>query len=202
MSTEKASRPGLRERKKERTRTEIQRHALRLFRERGFHATTVEQVADAADVAVSTVFRYFPRKEDLARLDRYHSLGDALTDAFRRQPPELSAIAALRAALAEAFASVSPADREARGERDRGLLEVPELWAANVPTVLDSLDVVSALLAERTGRTVDDPAVRGLTATFLGVGLEALLRSGRRPELDVAAEIDRILRALETAITM
>ncbi|MDR4215793.1 helix-turn-helix transcriptional regulator, partial [Bacillus paralicheniformis] len=63
---------GLRERKKTRTKTTIQQHALRLFKEQGYQATTVEQVAAAAEVAPSTVFRYFPTKEDLAVLDDYH----------------------------------------------------------------------------------------------------------------------------------
>lgn len=42
--------PGLRERKKARTRASIQEHALRLFREQGYEATTVEQIAEAAEV--------------------------------------------------------------------------------------------------------------------------------------------------------
>jgi hypothetical protein len=48
---------GLRERKKAKTRAAIQEHALRLFRIQGYEATTIEQIADAAEVSPSTVFR-------------------------------------------------------------------------------------------------------------------------------------------------
>ncbi|MEI4272852.1 helix-turn-helix domain-containing protein [Klenkia sp. LSe6-5] len=54
-----------RARKKARTRVEVRRTAHRLFAERGFDAVTVADVAEAADVAVQTVFNHFPTKEDL-----------------------------------------------------------------------------------------------------------------------------------------
>jgi len=56
---------GRRERKKQEIEDRIRRAALELFREQGYSATTVEQIADRADVAKGTVFNYFPRKESL-----------------------------------------------------------------------------------------------------------------------------------------
>jgi AcrR family transcriptional regulator len=58
--------PDWRQRKKTATRGRIRASALRLFREQGYDATTVEQIAAAAGVSHMTFFRYFPAKEDVA----------------------------------------------------------------------------------------------------------------------------------------
>lgn len=56
---------GLRDDHARRTRNGISDAALRLFIDNGYDATTVDEVADAAGVSRSTVFRYFPEKEEL-----------------------------------------------------------------------------------------------------------------------------------------
>lgn len=56
---------GLRERKKKATRDAIHHGAMRLFAEHGFAGTTIDQIAEAADVSRATVFSYFPTKEDI-----------------------------------------------------------------------------------------------------------------------------------------
>jgi len=86
---------GLRERKKQRTRATILRVANELFLERGFHGTTIRDIADAAEVSPRTVSAYFPVKEELVfhdheevvrRLERRlvdRAPGESVTDALR-----------------------------------------------------------------------------------------------------------------------
>ena len=85
--------PGLRERKKQQTRAAIQREALRLIAERGYHATTCEQIAAAAEVSPATLFRYFPTKEDIVLQDGYDPViaSAVLARPSRRGPPAGSA---------------------------------------------------------------------------------------------------------------
>src|SRR5713101_2607092 len=94
---------GLRERKKAKTRAAIQQYALRLFREQGYAATTVEQIAAAVEVSPSTFFRYFPTKEDVVLYDAFDPL---LIAAFEAQPADLSPIQALRGAMRAVFAEL------------------------------------------------------------------------------------------------
>src|SRR5881296_2689372 len=73
--------PGLRERKKQRTRETIARAAHELFVERGYHETTLPDIAEAADVATRTIFAYFPSKEDILFSD-LEEMKDALARAI------------------------------------------------------------------------------------------------------------------------
>jgi AcrR family transcriptional regulator len=77
---------GLRELKRERTRRLISDKAFELFTDRGFGRTTVEQIAAAAEVGPSTLYRYYPTKERLVLEFVETSLFEAL-DWFRGQPP-------------------------------------------------------------------------------------------------------------------
>jgi AcrR family transcriptional regulator len=102
--------PGLRERKKRRTRELIASTALALFSERGYHATTVADVAAAADVSERTVFGYFATKEDLLFADHL-ALEQDLAQALERRPADASALDTLRAFVVE---NVSRLDEQAR----------------------------------------------------------------------------------------
>src|SRR4051794_30045352 len=120
---------GLRERKKAKTKAALQRHAVRLFRDQGYDATTVEQIAEAAEVSTSTVFRYFPTKEDLITWDDYDPFFVA---AFQSQPAGMGVIEAMRHALRETFSDLSDAELALQRERTLLTLSVPALWGANL----------------------------------------------------------------------
>jgi TetR/AcrR family transcriptional regulator, regulator of mycofactocin system len=75
--------PSRRERKKEQTRLALTRAALELFRRQGFEATTVEEIADAADFHRATFFRVFGSKDDVALGDIAERL-EAARAAFER----------------------------------------------------------------------------------------------------------------------
>src|SRR3712207_3365002 len=123
---------GLRERKKARTRAEIQRQALKLFRGRGYEATAVAQIAEAAEVSESTFFRYFPTKEDVVLWDEFDPL---ILEAFKAQPTESDPIRALRDAIRVVLARTSATERVHFRERVGLLLSVPPLRAALVDQI-------------------------------------------------------------------
>jgi AcrR family transcriptional regulator len=86
---------GLRERKKQRTREQIIEAAMGLFAERGYHATTIADIATAADIAPRTFFSYFPSKEAVVFYNVDRDL-DRLASALRDRLPGETAFDALR----------------------------------------------------------------------------------------------------------
>ncbi len=189
--------PGLRQRKKARTRAAIQDHALRLFRERGYDATTVEQIAEAAEVSPSTFFRYFPTKEDVVMYDTFDPV---LIEVFRAQPADLAPLAALRRAMTGAFANIPARELERQAEREDLIRAVPELQTRMLQEFVRTLGLMIELLAERTGRPATDLAVRTLAGAVIGVSLSAWLTSGTHRMETLLADVDAGLAQLEAGL--
>jgi AcrR family transcriptional regulator len=157
---------GLRERKKLRTRRAIQDHALRLFGTQGYDATTIEQIAEAAEVSQSTFFRYFPTKQDLVLSDEYDPL---IVTSLRSQPPEMSPADAARRTLHEIVGGMLAADRHRVFERSRIMLSVPALRARQWDKMAETRDLFAGALAERLGRSPADLEIRWFVAALMSV---------------------------------
>jgi AcrR family transcriptional regulator len=102
--------PGLRERKKQRTRESIASSALELFAQRGYHATTVADIAAAADVSERTVFTYFPTKEDILFSD-HAVFRERLTAALASRPDGASALDTLREFVVDNLSAIDESSR-------------------------------------------------------------------------------------------
>lgn len=194
---------GLRERKKARTRAAIREHALRLFREQGYHATTVEQIAAAAEVSPSTFFRYFPTKEDVVLQDDMEQL---MLEAFDRQPPELSPVAAMRAAVREMQDAMDPTQWEKLRQTSELATTVPEVRARALDDFSRTIAMMAEAMAKRTGRSPDDLAVRAVAGAIFGVVIAVTMPwddcTGERINTDLFGLMDEGLAQLEHGLRL
>ncbi|MFJ8545488.1 TetR/AcrR family transcriptional regulator [Streptomyces sp. NPDC093586] len=162
-------RPGLRERKKARTREAIRAAAYGLIREQGYDTITVEQIADRAEVSPSTVFRYFPVKEDIVLTDAYDPL---LLEGFRARPADEPWPVSVRCVMREVIVRGVEADPEAARLRTRLMSEVPAVRSR----MLESTSVTGRLLARaiaaRTGLDPEGVEVRVLSASLVACLVE------------------------------
>ncbi|HEV7932250.1 MAG TPA: TetR family transcriptional regulator [Actinomadura sp.] len=165
---------GLRERKKLKTRRSIQDHALRLFTAQGYDATTVEQIAEAAEISPSTFFRYFPTKEDVVVTDDYDPM---MAEVFRAQPPGLSPIDATRRMFREVLGHAYATDKEQLTARIRLTLSVPALRARSFDASLhDTYKIFTGLLAERVGGSPGDFEIQVFAQAVIGVLQAVVIR--------------------------
>ena len=183
---------GLRERKKIRTRAAIRDNAMRLFREQGFAATTIDQIAEASDVSPSTFFRYFPNKDAVVLTD---DLDDLMIDAVRRAPKELAPLAALRHAFAGALDAMSDEALAFEQERQELINRVPELRTAMVDAFKHNVDLIRVLMAERTGADADSLEMRVFAGAVVGAMLAVIGPAG-----SYRHDVDVVLARLELGI--
>lgn len=185
---------GLRERKKLKTRAAIRRALYGLVAEQGYEATTIEQIAAAAEVSPSTVSRYFAAKEDIVLTD---GTDTAMVEMLRRRPAGEPPLQSLRFVVTHAVRALLTEDPDAMRLRATLLVEVPAVRARLAETTAETSLLLSRVLAERTGRDAGDLEVRVLTAAVIAALREVTLlwaERGRRD--DLAALLDRALDTL------
>ena len=199
MPDRTSDRPGLRERKKARTRAAIQSHALRLFTEQGYDATTIDQVIDAAEVSASTFFRYFPTKESVVLFDDFDP---QIVAAFLAQPADVPPVAAMRVALREAFRGLTAEQVEEQRERLALVLDVPALRAVMLDQLLQSMLVVSEAIADRAGLPRDDFAVRTIAGAIVGSMFAVLSRLADDPTAELSVLVDGAFSFLEGGLRL
>jgi len=127
--------PDWRQRKKTATRDRIRACALRLFREQGYDATTVEQIAAAAGVSHMTFFRYFPAKEDVALSDSYDPL---IGELIEQTPVTQPVIQRIRTVLVQGLKQVYDTERDTMLAQNKLIVSTPalreRLWANQIAT--------------------------------------------------------------------
>ncbi|GAA1352884.1 TetR/AcrR family transcriptional regulator [Streptomyces beijiangensis] len=192
--------PGLRERKKIKTRTEIRRATYALIAEQGYDATTVEQIAEAAEVSPSTVFRYFPTKEDIVLTDEYDPL---LARELRARPAGEPVLESLRYVIAAGvrMANADESDADEMRQRTALMVSVPALRSRMMESMSVSAHMICEILAERCGRESGDLEIRAYTMAVMGALHETTVYWAEHGHQDDLVElVDRTLNTLRDGL--
>lgn len=191
--------PGLRERKKVRTAAKIEEIALRLFSERGYDATTVDEIAAEAEIAPRTFFRYFPSKEDVV-LGHYEQKMTLLRSALAKRPGTEAPMMALRHAFHEVGRDFE-AHHEALLRRTMLIATTPSLRARNLELQIGWERVIAEAIAARRGVEANDMQVRLVAACAVAamrVALERWVTAGGTASLP--EQFDRCLDLVERGL--
>ncbi|MFG3346593.1 TetR/AcrR family transcriptional regulator [Streptomyces sp. NPDC048018] len=194
-------RPGLRERKKLKTRAAIRKATYRLVAEQGYDATTIDQIAAAAEVSPSTVVRYFPVKEDILLTDDQDEL---MLARLRARPAGEEPLESLRAVVLDAVTAALAREPAETRLRARLVVENPAVRARLTETTAETGRLLSAAVAERTGRSADALEVRVFTAAVLGALREATVYWAGHggADADLVPLLDRTVDTLKTGLTL
>ncbi|GCB46392.1 TetR/AcrR family transcriptional regulator [Streptomyces sp. NL15-2K] len=190
---------GLRERKKIKTRTAIRDATYALIKEQGYDATTIEQIAERAEVSPSTVFRYFPTKEDIVLTDEYDEI---LLHELRARPADEPWMDSVRYIMRKAVDFGTTEEPDVSRLRAQLLVQVPAVRSR----MLESMSATGKLLAEavaaRTGHAQDSLEVRVYAMSLIGGLSEITLYWAENDFRDDPLELaDRALDVLEHGLT-
>jgi AcrR family transcriptional regulator len=189
--------PGLRERKKQRTRETIARAAHELFAERGYQATTLAEIAEAADVSTRTIFAYFPSKEDIL-FSSFASMKEELGRALAERPEGQDALETVR----EFILSLHKAEETEVDEQVRMCVDSDETLRSHLRARITQLEeLLAPEIAKDLGASANDLRPR-VVAASLTAAFNVLADEGRdsnkkkKSPADVAAHIDPVITFL------
>ena len=188
--------PGLRERKKLATRAAIHDAGMRLFAERGFAATTVDQIAEAADVSRATVFTYFASKEEIVLGDAAMAV-EALAARLGDREPGESTIAATRAWLGELQGWLEPElVVQARLAR-----EVPAVGARRLQVAKDIERVIAGALESELGHGRHIAARLAAASLMAALDIAEESAVAQMEQQERALDPGEVTRLLDDAVT-
>jgi AcrR family transcriptional regulator len=193
----------LRERKKRATRIAIRDAGMRLFAEQGFAGTTMDQIAEAADVSRATVFTYFPTKEEIVHGDGGAAIGllaaqlaeahDGTISVVRQWLTQLAGWFEPELVLQQHLARENPVVGARRlqlyGDAERVIADAlkaelghelaARLAAASMVAALRVAEETAAARMEQEQRALSEDEINGLLAdavAFAEAGIAALKR--------------------------
>lgn len=184
------------------SRSEIEHIALRLFSERGFETTTVDEIAAAAGIGRRTVFRYYPSKNDIP----WGAFDDELVrmrETFAALPPDLPLMAGVRAAVLD-FNTVHPDEQPWHRRRMRLILDTPALQAHSTLRYAAWRQVVADYAGARLGVPACELLPQTIGHASLGAALAAYerwLAEDAGAGADLLDLLDQAFRALEHGLT-
>lgn len=184
----------LRQRKRIAAMERIQEVAFRLLVDQGFEATTVEQIADRADVSPSSVYRYFGGKEDVFLWDPWEQpFLDRLEDELSSERP----VDAVERAMHLVLIEIPAAEEDALRSHARVLAGVPVLWTAMRRRFTDFESEVVSLI-EEAGTPSLEARVAAATATAaIWVAFDQWQRA--EEDASLATIVDQVFAILRDA---
>jgi AcrR family transcriptional regulator len=189
----------LRARKKDRTRRELMAAAVRLFAERGFAATTVEEIAAAADVSPRTFFRYFPTKVE-ALFGDFDAREAAMRAALATRPAGEPILATVRRVVL-GFAGEFFADPELFATRARLIFGHPTARGLALERMARMEDVIVEAVEGDLGTDARDVRPRLLGATaMVAVRSTAVTWAARGGEGDPRAIVNQSFDFIEQGL--
>jgi AcrR family transcriptional regulator len=157
--------PGLRERKRAETHARIQDAGMKLFFDKGFEATTLDEVAEAADVSRRTLLNYFGSKEEIV-FSAKAGFPQMVADAVTARPADEPLLDMVENAMLDLA-------NQPRSEESKALAVLihgtPSLRAGDQAKYEQVERLLAVTLAERKGLAPDDVACRVVAATAVSI---------------------------------